>query len=255
MLRKEEILERTSNGLNVFKHYITCQWRVGRNFFNPLFEDRKASCNIYFDRKTGTYKLKDFGNDEYSGDCFFFVGKLKGLNCNNSNDFIEILKTINQELSLGLSEEIDIPIQSDPAPANLIPEKKSKPYSSFQEQGFTRKEMEYWQQYGINIETLALYKVCSIREFKSVNNENQPYSIVSSLTEPIFGYNNKHYIKLYRPFSKIRFLYGGDIGKNYCFGLEQLPAKGDTVFITGVRKMFFLLQKRVVMQYVLIVKL
>ncbi|HKM44985.1 MAG TPA: hypothetical protein VJY12_05945, partial [Dysgonamonadaceae bacterium] len=109
--------------------------------------------------------------------------------------------------------------------------------------------------YGINIETLALYKVCSIREFKSVNNENQPYSIVSSLTEPIFGYNNKHYIKLYRPFSKIRFLYGGDIGKNYCFGLEQLPAKGDTVFITGVRKMFFLLQKRVVMQYVLIVKL
>jgi hypothetical protein len=164
---------------------------------------------------------------------------LKGLNCNNSNDFIEILKTINQELSLGLSEEIDIPIQSDPAPANLIPEKKSKPYSSFQEQGFTRKEMEYWQQYGINIETLALYKVCSIREFKSVNNENQPYSIVSSLTEPIFGYNNIHYIKLYRPFSKIRFLYGGDIGKNYCFGLEQLPAKGDTVLITGVRKMFF----------------
>ena len=235
MLRKEEILERTSNGLNVFRHYITCQWRVGRNFFNPLYEDRKASCNIYFDRKTGTYKLKDFGNDEYSGDCFFFVGKLKGLNCNNSNDFIEILTTINQELSLGLSEEIDTPIQLAPAPASPITEKKSKPYS-FQEQGFTRKEMEYWQQYGINLETLALYKVCSIREFKSVNNENQSYSIVSSSTEPIFGYKNKHYIKLYRPFSKIRFLYGGDIGENYCFGLEQLPAKGDTVFITGGEK-------------------
>src|SRR5574344_3137230 len=60
MLRKEEILERTNNGLNVFKHYITCQWRVGRNFFNPLYEDKKASCNIYFDRKNGVYNLKDF---------------------------------------------------------------------------------------------------------------------------------------------------------------------------------------------------
>ena len=232
---KEEILERTSNGLNVFKHYITCQWRVGRNFFNPLYEDRKASCNIYYDRKTGVYKLKDFGNDEYSGDCFYFVGKLKGLNCNNSNDFIEILKTINKDLSLGLSESIDTPTHPILKSAFPIPEKESKPYS-FQEQRFAQNELEYWQQYGINPETLALYKVCSIREFKSGNSENRPYSIVSSITEPIFGYKNKRYIKLYRPFSQVRFLYGGDIGDNYCFGLEQLPSKGDTVFITGGEK-------------------
>ena len=42
MLRKEEVLERTNNGLNIFRHYIACQWRVGRNFFNPLYEDSKA---------------------------------------------------------------------------------------------------------------------------------------------------------------------------------------------------------------------
>ena len=74
MLRKDEILERTNKGLNVFKHYISGTWRVGRNFLNPLYEDSKASCNIYFDRRNGTYKMKDFGNDSYSGDCFFFVG-------------------------------------------------------------------------------------------------------------------------------------------------------------------------------------
>ena len=38
MLRKDEILERTNNGLNVFKHYIPGTWRVGRNFLNPLYE-------------------------------------------------------------------------------------------------------------------------------------------------------------------------------------------------------------------------
>ena len=54
MLRKEEILERTSNGLAVFKHYLPGNWRIGRNFLNPLYEDSKASCNIYFDRRGGS---------------------------------------------------------------------------------------------------------------------------------------------------------------------------------------------------------
>ena len=42
MLRKEEILERTNNGLSVFKHYLPGNWRIGRNFLNPLYEDSKA---------------------------------------------------------------------------------------------------------------------------------------------------------------------------------------------------------------------
>ena len=236
MLKKEEILGKTSNGLDVFRHYITCQWRVGRNFFNPLYEDRKASCNIYFDRKTGTYRLKDFGNDEYSGDCSSFIGKLKGLNCNNANDFVEILKIINRDLLLGLSENIEMSIHTTPRKSEpFIPEKKSKPYN-FQEQRFTRNELEYWGQYGITPELLVQYRVCFIREFKSENSEGKPYTITSSPEEPIFGYKNKRYIKLYRPFSKMRFLYGGDMGENYSFGLEQLPAKGDTVFITGGEK-------------------
>ena len=71
MLKKDEILERTNNGLNIFKHYISGNWRIGRNFLNPLYQDNKASCNIYFDRYSGVYKMKDFGNDQFSGDCFF----------------------------------------------------------------------------------------------------------------------------------------------------------------------------------------
>jgi NADPH-dependent glutamate synthase beta subunit-like oxidoreductase len=51
-----------------------------------------------------------------------------------------------------------------------------------------------------------------------------------------FGYIGKRHVKIYRPFSEVRFLYGGNIGDSYCFGLEQLPAKGDTLFITGGEK-------------------
>ncbi|MDR0537716.1 MAG: hypothetical protein LBH04_06735 [Tannerellaceae bacterium] len=80
------------------------QWRIGRNFLNPLYEDRKASCNIYYDLRSQSYKLKDFGNDAFSGDCFDIVGKIKGFYCNQSNGFVEILQAINRDLSLGIDE-------------------------------------------------------------------------------------------------------------------------------------------------------
>lgn len=104
MLRKEEILSRTNNGLLVFKHYLPSDWRIGRHFLNPLYQDRKASCNIYFDRHSGMYKMKDFGNDNYSGDCFFFVGQLKGLDCNRAADFVEILEIIDPGFGAGTGD-------------------------------------------------------------------------------------------------------------------------------------------------------
>ena len=106
MVKKEEILARTNNGLDVFRHYLPIKWRVGRNFLNPLYEDHKASCNVYYDRRSGTYRMKDFGNADYSGDCFFLVAKLKGLDCRNAADFVEVLETIDRELCLGIADNI-----------------------------------------------------------------------------------------------------------------------------------------------------
>ncbi|MDR2843038.1 MAG: toprim domain-containing protein [Candidatus Symbiothrix sp.] len=244
MLNKDALLERTSNGLNVFKHYLSGQWRVGRNFLNPLYEDRKASCNIYYDRRSLSYKMKDFGNDTYSGDCFDIVGKIKGLDCNNPKDFIEILKTINRDLSLGLSddESFDVSVSMSTSKPKKQAEntpvptpKKIKPYS-INQQTFSARETDFWRQYGILPETLKAYKVFSLREFKSENNDGKPFTFYSTDNEPLFGYQGKRHIKIYRPFSEIRFLYGGLLPDNYCFGLEQLPSKGDTLFITGGEK-------------------
>ncbi|MDR0421084.1 MAG: toprim domain-containing protein, partial [Prevotellaceae bacterium] len=245
MLNKDALLGRTNNGLDVFRHYISGQWRVGRNFHNPLYEDRKASCNIYFDRRSQSYKMKDFGNDFYSGDCFDIVGKIKGLDCNSSTDFIEILKMINRDLSLGIDENDHSFVVSVSMPASKPKKqpdnpptptpKKAKPYSIVQ-QSFSAKELSFWTQYGITAEILKTYKVVSLKEFKSENNEGKPFAIHSTDSEPLFCYQGKRYVKIYRPFSEIRFLYGGLLPENYCFGLEQLPAKGDTLFITGGEK-------------------
>ena len=196
MFNKEEILKRTNSGLDVFKHYIPGQWRIGRNFLNPLYEDSKASCNVFFDNRNGCYRIKDFGNDDFSGDCFFYVGKLKGLDCRNSKDFIEILKVINHDLCLGFDTgetSFEATVPRKPArtteASHKQPEQppKIKPYSIVQ-QSFSEKETAFWQQYGITSEILKTYKVFSLREFKSENGEGKPFSLYSSATEPMYGY-------------------------------------------------------------------
>lgn len=238
MLSKDELLRRTNNGLNVFKHYISVQWKPGSNFLNPLYSDKKASCNIYFDRRLSVYRIKDFGNDEYSGDCFFYVGKLKDLDCNKKNDFVEILKTINREMCLGLEDSSNSFIPQPPINKEkevIIEQPLNKSYE-ITEQKFSQKELNFWLQSGITSEVLKQYKAVSLKEYRSENRDCKPFSYFSSDKEPIFGYIGQRFIKIYRPFSKVRFLYGGNIGDSYCFGLEQLPAKGDTLFITGGEK-------------------
>ncbi|CDN30509.1 Toprim domain protein [Mucinivorans hirudinis] len=231
MLKKSSILERTNNGLDVFRHYIKGDWRVGRNFHNPLYEDTKASCNIYFDRRGNSYRMKDFGNDEYSGDCFFLVGMLNGLDCTRSDEFVQIMEIIVRDMSLNIS----IPVITVQPVRKPMEQKTARNYSVV-EQPFTIRELDYWLRYGISTEVLNRYRVVSVKEFKSENKEGKPYAIQSSAEEPIFGYAGRRYIKIYRPMSELRFLYGGDLGDNYCFGLEQLPAKGDTIYITGGEK-------------------
>ena len=240
-MNKEDILLLTDKGLAVFKYYIPFSFKLGRNFLNPLYKDSKASCHVYFDRRNGMYKMKDFGNDDYSGDCFALVGKLNGLNCKEPKDFVQILAIIDRDMHLGLSDKSEMRISSTTsvpviAEVTHVPKrKKARPYTLAQK-SFTAAELAFWGESGITQEVLKLFRVVSLKKFSSENNEGKPFSIVATDKEPVFGYNAKQYVKVYRPHSEMRFLYAGDFGENYCFGLEQLPAKGDLLFITGGEK-------------------
>jgi len=245
MVSRDEILRLTDKGMAVFRHYIPVNFRIGRNFLNPLYKDTKASCNIYYDRRNCCYRMKDFGNEDYSGDCFDLVGKINGLDCKESKDFIAILEIIDRDLHLGvfsnhlqsgnLVKKQKTNISSVKQGCESISAPKGKSYVIVQK-SFTPTELKYWLQYGITPDILKQYKVVALKEFRSENSEGNPYCFSSTEQEPIFGYASKLFVKIYRPFSEIRFLYGGTIGESYCFGLEQLPAKGDILFITGGEK-------------------
>ena len=111
-------------------------FKVGKNFLNPFYKDTKASCNIYYERKAGVFKMKDFGNEDYSGDCFELVGRLNGLSCKEPKEFVEIMEMINRDLHLGLSahEEYHVSHSKVPQKSEVVSEepkaKSVRPYTA-----------------------------------------------------------------------------------------------------------------------------
>jgi len=240
-LNKDNVLRLTDKGLSVFRHYIAIPFQIGKNFLNPLYNDKHASCNVYFDRRNNCYRMKDFGNDDYSGDCFTLAGKLAGLDCKTPRDFIQIMDKINEDLHLGLNNTIHTVRYEHTEkhekvnPPESFPIKKARPYT-IKQHHFTAMELLWWKQYGINEKTLSRYNVLSLERFESISKDDKMFYFLSSEHEPMFCYSGKHHIKIYRPKSDIRFLHAGNIPDVYCFGLELLPAKGDLLFITGGEK-------------------
>lgn len=246
MIDKEEILSLTQGGLNVFSHYLGFEVNLHRNFKNPFYNDKRASCHIYFDRHTSSYKFYDHGDSTYSGDCFWFVATLKGMDV--KNEFPEVLKTIAEDLHLhalcrpmlqttfsSLHRKQRF-VQSSEMKRAKTSGDEEKPYT-FETLPFDDSTLNYWLHYGIEIEHLKKFNVQRLHRYESVSKEGGKFQLLSSPTEPIFAYPEKSYIKIYRPnSSKMRFLYGGRMPRTYCFGLEQIPSKGDILFITGGEK-------------------
>ena len=239
---KEEILLRTNKGLEIFCFYMPIDFVIKRNFRNPLYDDKRASCNIYLDKKSDCYRMKDFGNDAYSGDCFWFAATMIGLDV--KKDFVKVLETIIRDLQLkiyiGKQERFEQramimkppkPTISQPADQPKLMEEKK--WYKLIEQSFSIEEMKYWQQYGIDSNTLQRFHVKSLAHYESISNQGKPFTLGATHEEPMFAYNMRTFVKIYRPKSKLRFLYGGEKVTDYVFCFQQLPSKGDIIFITG----------------------
>ena len=245
----ENILRMTNGGYDVFVHYMgeTCQKKM---FKNPYREDTVASCNLYFHRTpdgNGRYYFHDFGDSEWRGDCFWFVGKIFNINSNTS--FMEILRTIDKDLSLGVIPEKGFPSNERNNQKPIITPIKPMRYTYYPEpssplrfspryQNFMPKEIEYWKKYGITLLTLVKYQVKSLRYCSFTKSDDSTFNISSTAQNPIFGYvlNHGNGIKIYRPMSKNRFMYAGYLPQPYVFGFDELPRYGEVVYITGGEK-------------------
>ena len=178
MIDKQTVLSLTNGGLNVFRHYFGNGISTRRKFRNPFYEDTHPSCSLYFDSQRGIYKYKDFGNEDYSGDCFDLVATLHNLSCRNTENFIEILRIIDRELNLGIEDASPTTspriLPKPPAP----PPKPQEPLPyKYQRQPFPAEELAHWKQYGIDAETLNRYGVVSLAEYCGISNSGHTFTL------------------------------------------------------------------------------
>ena len=202
---KDEILQATDRGLEVFKSFLSGNFKqVGKAFKNPFYIDNNASCYVFLDKETNTYKFKDFGDPLFFGDCFSLVGLINNIDCKTNIGFVEIMNIINNKLQLNLvntqavpaipkiDSKIKVEIITDEIESNEIVE-------PIIHKNFNDEELKYWQEYGIDQSTLKFYKTISIEKFVGRKKDGKEYSLFSSNTEPIYGYIQNKFIKIYRP--------------------------------------------------------
>lgn len=243
MNEAKKILEKTHEGLDVFKFYLG-EGCVSKTFKNPSREDSVASCRLYLNQsRDGSkyYFMQDYGDSSFCGNCFAIVARLLGYNVRT--EYKHILQQIDADMCLHVFEEE----RSNFVRKEVLPIKvcgtgtrsssKVKDFFPVLKQ-YSSQEQEYWEQYGITISTLEKYGVVSVESCQFQKEDGKSFSIVSSSLLPIFAYmfNSGEGFKFYRPKATCRFLYAGKLPKPYIFGWQQLPDRGEGVFITGGEK-------------------
>jgi len=248
-LSKEDVLQATQGGLAVFEYFFGSRFPgLKKPFLNPFYNDTKPSCYLFENMDSGIVYFMDFGDQDFQLDCFGFVGKVFNLQC-QGDEFLQILEIIDRELVLGLADNHDrireirrkfpeLKVASELPAQTISPDRKEVSVSFIPPvvKDFSHEELAWWQQYGIRPEVLERYQVVSMQEFNGVNANQVPFKIISTPKEPMYGYLGNSYVKAYRPYSKHRFFYGGNTKEGHVFGLDQLPLRGDTLFITGGEK-------------------
>lgn len=239
------ILDKTSDGLTVFKHYLGDDCAKGL-FCNPYRnDDERPSCKLYKCAATNggdkRWHFHDFGDSSWHCDCFSFVAKICNLNI--KLDFREILSIIDKELSLcALDENFKVIPDYKPMKKlqHVVAVKSKSNVIGFEPvySPFTPELIGYWQGYSIIMADLQRYNIRNVRQCRFLRDDKTDFTVYGTASQPMFAYlfNQGTGAKFYRPFSDTRFFYAGNLPRPYIFGWEQLPCNGEQVFITGGEK-------------------
>ena len=222
-ITKSLLLERNSQEM-YFEHYLGVPVKKGL-FTSPscIRIDHKPTCAFY-KNKAGVVMFKDF-----FGPSFDFIGCVQYL---HKCSFYEALKIIANDFNI---------IPDDSLQKNLPKIEYTYTELKITErarilveiQPFSEKELNWWNSFGISLNTLKKFKVYSIKSIFLNGN----YFGSSSETSPIFGYYGGEDIdgnslwRLYKPTKRTnRFL--SNWPANLIQGVKQLPKQGDCLIIT-----------------------
>ena len=222
-ITKDFILSKV-NQESIMHHYTNNDVTSKKLVTSCLRSDNHVTVGFY-KSKSGILYMHDFATNEHL-DCWNVVMRL--YDCN----YYDALNIIAKDFGLiqGTHQEVSL---------NFVPELKKTESSKIQVQikDYSEKELEWWNQFGINKKLLKKYKVYSIQHV-FLNGELR---FTTSEKCTIYGYyfgkdkNGEEKWKIYFPLKdNYRFL--NNTSKKLLQGYHQLPKTGDLLVITKSMK-------------------
>lgn len=221
----DKILNRVSEE-EIFRRYVPFSFDIGKIYISPLRSDDKVpSFGIYFNNYFNKLMYKDYR--EKQGDCFNFVKELYGITYSNA------LQRVCKDFNLDC--------QTD----NYKPELSVKTYQAVSDRykikysivrkEFTSKDIAYWEQYGIDINTLNFFNVYRVYKLYM----NGYLHRISSDNYPTYCYYfpRTDNMKLYSPFNTKKDKWKNNANNEWDIqGYDQLPETGDVCILTKSMK-------------------
>ena len=201
---------------DIYAKYIR-QFKVGMIYNSPFRKDKNPSFGIYYSKRTKQLLFKDHGTGE-CGNVIKFVSLFTG-----KTEYNDILSDIVDNLNITNNTKLVSSKQYIPPTETVI---------GVVRQEFTDVDINYWKQFNISINTLKKFNVNSIKYYLCNGIVKGTYK----RENPMYAYKVYNNFKIYRPLADKYTKWRNNLTDYDIQGYEQLPQKGDILFITKSMK-------------------
>lgn len=201
---------------DIYAKYIG-QFKVGMIYNSPFRKDKNPSFGIYYSKRTKQLLFKDLGTGE-CGNVIKFVSLFTG-----KTEYSDILSDIVDKLNITNNTKLVSSKQYIPSTETVI---------GIVRQEFTDVDINYWKQFNISINTLKKFNVNSIKYYLCNGIVKGTYK----RENPMYAYKVYNNFKIYRPLADEYTKWRNNLTDYDIQGYEQLPQKGDILFITKSMK-------------------
>lgn len=212
---------------DIYRHYWQ-NFEVGELYRSPFRRDSTPSFVIFVGRD-GNLHHKDFGKEEYTGDCIKFAQQITKI-----STLPEILRRIDTDMSLGIwSDPRGVRVISQPIDLSVYKPKDT--LIQVVPRKFNEEELKYWAQYYLDIEDLKRENVFAIDKLWIDKVK------IASKNELRFAYlfeeGDKQFIKIYTPYAvdkKYKFITNAP--PDLLSGRNKIKSGGKLAFIVKSKK-------------------
>lgn len=201
---------------DIYAKYIG-QFKVGMIYNSPFRKDKNPSFGIYYSKRTKQLLFKDHGTGE-CGNVIKFVSLFTG-----KTEYNDILSDIVDKLNITNNTKL-VSSKQYILPTEIV--------IGVVRQEFTDVDINYWKQFNISINTLKKFNVNSIKYYLCNGIVKGTYK----RENPMYAYKVYNNFKIYRPLADKYTKWRNNLTDYDIQGYEQLPQKGDILFITKSMK-------------------